>query len=99
MAVLSTIKDHLKDGGFKSRKFWLVVWTQAQIVGFAACCGKWPSLATALPTVATALIAAAGLFITGNVAAKQVLGKQLDLLVSATATKDEPAKTDAPAAQ
>jgi hypothetical protein len=100
MALTDTIKEHLKDGGYKSRKFWLVVWTQAQIVG-VACLAAWkcPALVPMLPTIAGTLIGAAALFITGNVAAKQVLGKQFDVIVTSPEKAPKAKPQEVPADQ
>jgi hypothetical protein len=86
------LKEKLKDGGYKSRKLWLVVWTQVLLVGAAGAACKCAAMVGLYPTLAGSLIAAAALFITGNVAAKHVLGKQGDATDEVTVTeKDEPA--------
>ena len=66
---------HVKDRGFKSRKLLLVLWTQAQIVGVTIAAVRWPALVPVLPGLSGALLAAAGLYITGNVAEEHLSRK------------------------
>lgn len=91
MATTDTKTEALKDGGWTSRKFWLVVWTQFLIAGLAALAGKWAPLAPLYPTAMGGLIGAAALFITGNVAAKHVIGKQFDVVATSAPSKDDTA--------
>lgn len=67
--------DHVKDGGYRSRK--MVMAYVLMVLGVAAWCatGHWPALAVTLGELYMFLIGAASLFVTGNVVVKAMAGR------------------------
>lgn len=62
--------------GFRSRKLWLIIFTEVMLVGSAVLAASRPALAGLYPTLAGSLVACAGLYGFVNVAAAHVAGKQ-----------------------
>lgn len=58
--------------GFKSRKLWLVILTQALIFAYALLAIRWPAAAGLFVPVSGAILAAAGMYLTANVGARIV---------------------------
>ncbi|SRR5216683_1362330 len=84
---MSDTQKHLADGGYASRKFWMVILTQTLLIGAAALSRPVPSIVALYPTLAGALVLACALYLGGNVAAKQVLLKGLPTLLTGKAEK------------
>jgi F0F1-type ATP synthase assembly protein I len=79
-SLFDKVKEHIKDGGWKSRKLLLVAYTQLLIVS-AAALTKWiPSISGVYSAMIGGLIGALTLYVGGNVTAKHVLGKSADAL-------------------
>jgi len=70
-------KDFLSDGGMKSRKLWLVVFTQLLITIMSVVALKFNMLEATFSTLVGGLISLATLYIAGNVGNKHVIGKQI----------------------
>jgi hypothetical protein len=70
-----TLLDHIKDGGFKSRKLWLTIFgVETLMVGWFAA-GHWKTLAPSYPTFVGGVLGLIGLYFTGNVTTKATLAK------------------------
>lgn len=84
--------NHLKDGGAKSRKLWYAVGTSVAIL----ICGFWssyhPTFVPVLAEIVGGLLGALGLYLTGNVGGKAVLGR-----IKNTASQALPSEESAPA--
>lgn len=64
-----------RDGGFASRKFWVVVGTATSIITCWLLTGFMKALVPTYDTVVGGLLAVAGLYLTGNVVTKWVTAK------------------------
>lgn len=60
---------------YRSRKLWLVVWTQALVLGAFVYAARSPSAAALLPAAVGGLVTLAGLYAAGNVASRHVDAK------------------------
>jgi len=68
--------DPLEDGGFTSRKFIICVGAGLIIVMMGILAGTvMPGISGVLPEVIGGILAAAGLFVTGNIASRYVVAK------------------------
>lgn len=70
-------KDFMSDGGNKSRKLWLVIFTQLLVTGMSMVAIKYHMIEGMYTTLVGGLISLAALYITGNVTNKHVVGKQI----------------------
>jgi len=67
----------VKDGGYKSRKLWITVFTMALISGVSILTAKYPAIVAVHSTLVGGLISCLALFLTGNVAASHLTGKNM----------------------
>lgn len=65
----------IRDGGVRSRKFWLAVGTQVGIVGCALLAAKYAALSPLYDTMVGGLIGVFALYSGANIGAKHVLKK------------------------
>jgi len=66
-----------KDGGYRSRKFVLAVFSMVIIASLCILSGFLPQLTAGLPTVIGGILGVLGIYFTGNVATKHVMGSAL----------------------
>jgi hypothetical protein len=64
-----------KDGGIRSRKFLLVIWTIHLMVALGLMTIHWQVLGTYLQIIYTAILGALGLYFTSNIAHKVTVAK------------------------
>jgi hypothetical protein len=82
------LKEILKDGGFKSRKLWLVVYAiHALLAGWFAT-AHWKALAPEFSTFVGGVIALVGLYFGSNVTTKATLATRV---TGSAAPSDSPA--------
>ncbi len=65
---------HYRDGGFASRKLWLVLFSMALLSGVALSAKFIPGIDAVFPTLCGSVTALAALYIGGNTATKFVAG-------------------------
>lgn len=63
------------DGGLASRKLWFAVFTSLAVVLGAAAAVKWPLFSPNYEVMIGGLLGVLGIYLTGNLGAKYVLGK------------------------
>lgn len=81
------LKDILKDGGYRSRKLWLIVYAiHALLAGWFAT-AHWKALQPEFATFTGGVITLVGLYFGANVTAKATMAKRL----TAMAGSDSPA--------
>lgn len=81
-------KMDLNDGGNKSRKLWFSIYAIAVMVVAALAGARMPAFAPMYDTLVGGIVAVTAAFLTGNVAAKWVIGKSVG-------SKEQPKKKPA----
>jgi hypothetical protein len=65
------------DGGFKSRKLWLVLFAMALNFGSFILLGKFPAIAAEYSTLVSSVVALVAVYTGGNAATKHITGKHI----------------------
>jgi hypothetical protein len=90
---MEQLKDWLKDGGLKSRKFLFAMGVCMLIFAGGALAAKWAALSGLYDTMVEGLVAVTAIYLAGNVtsrfASKGVLSKSME---SGKDKEDEPVK-------
>lgn len=71
--------------GFKSRKLWLIVFSEILVTTGTLCCAKIPTLAPILATFCGTITALCGLYAASNIGEKHVLANQKPATTKLTA--------------
>jgi hypothetical protein len=80
-----------QDGGAKSRKLWFSVYAITVMVASALIGARLPAFAPMYDTLVGGIVAVTAAFLTGNVAAKWVIGKSV--VTTAESPKKKPAES------
>lgn len=74
-----SIKDHANNlrESYTSKKFWSFIFTVACMFGFAMAAARIPALTAMFDVFVGGVVAALGIYQTGNVMNKSVIGKSL----------------------
>ncbi len=67
----------IKDGGYKSRKFWITIFTMGMITGTSLLATKYSGMASLYGTLVGGLVSCLALFLTGNVAQTHLMGRNI----------------------